>query len=451
MYAGGREQKGKEMLETRILEGNKEYDVVVVGGGPAGICAAVSAAREGAKTALIERYGILGGMMTSGHVHPILGRTGEGTMYQEIVSLVEKGHEDVERLVTRNGTEIHVDGEEAKSALLKLVHDSGVEIYLQTPVVEAVMEGTQLKGVLAGTQEGLQTIRGRVFVDATGDGFLAARAGAEYKVGRDLDGKCQPTTMEFTIDGIDEERGLFCYGGSDPVTLPNGKRYAELCREASERGELPKNVTIVRLHKTFYPGERNVNATQANGYDTLSPEGVLGAELELRGQIDQIVKFLQKNVPGYEHCRMKSSGSTLGVRETRRIMGEKMLVDEDVEKGNHFADAVVHDAWFLIDIHNPVGGGQAEKHSQPCIPYDIPYGCLVPLKVDGLLTAGRCISGTHRAHATYRVMGVCMGTGQAAGVAAALCAKKKVNPRELPYEEVQKALMARGVDLGLKK
>ena len=437
------------MKAENMFEVHGEYDVVVVGGGPAGICAAVSAAREGAKTALIERYGILGGMMTSGHVHPILGRTGAGTMYHEIVELVEKGHEDVEKLVTRNGSEIHVDIEEAKSALLKLVHESGADIYLQTPVVEALVEENLLTGVLVGTQSGLKAIKGKVFVDASGDGFLAARAGAEYKMGRDSDGKCQPTTLEFTIDNIDEEVALFCYGGSDPVTLPDGKKYSELCKEVSARGELPANVTIVRLHKTFYPGERNVNATQANGYDTLKPEGVLGAELELREQIDKVVTFLRKYVPGYENCRVKSTGSTLGVRETRRIMGEKMMVDEDVEKGNKYPDAVVHDAWFLIDIHNPVGGGQAEKHSQPCIPYDIPYGCLVPLKVDGLLTAGRCISGTHRAHATYRVMGVCMGTGQAAGTAAALCAKKGVTPRELPYQEVQQALMAKGVDLRL--
>ncbi len=426
----------------------KFYDVIVVGGGPSGICAAVAAAREGAHVALIERYGILGGMLTSGYVNPILGRTGAGTMYHEVVSLIERGHEDAEKTVTRNGSEIHVDTEEAKSKLLSFVHESGADIYLQTPVVDVEKAGDTLTGVVVGTQDGPETFCAKVFVDATGDGFLSSRAGAPYKIGRDSDGKCQPVTHEFIIGDVDESVAISCFGGSDPVTLPNGKKYSELCREASERGELPKNVTIVRLHKTFYKGERSVNATQANGYDTLTPEGVLGAELELRRQTQMVVEFLRKNVIGYENCRVKAGGSTLGVRETRRITGDKTVVDADVENGNHYEDAVVHDAWFLIDIHNPTGGGQAEKHSQPCTPYDIPYGCLIPKNIEGLLTAGRCISGTHRAHATYRVMGIAMATGEAAGVAAALSAKLDVTPRELDVKLVQKALIDKGVDLG---
>ena len=206
-------------------------------------------------------------------------------------------------------------------------------------------------------------------------------------------------------------------------------------------------MSIVRLHKTFYPGERNVNATQANGYNTLTLEGATLAEEKLRGQIPQIIAFLKKYVPGYENCRVKSSAATLGVRETRRFHGDYTISDWDVEKGARHEDVVVHRAWFLIDIHNPTGGGQAEGKSQPATPYDIPYRALLPQKVDNLLLSGRCISGTHRAHASYRVMAVCMATGQAAGTAAALSARAGVAPREVSVRDVQAVLEKNGAEL----
>jgi len=144
---------------------------------------------------------------------------------------------------------------------------------------------------------------------------------------------------------------------------------------------------------------------------------------------------------------VKSVANTLGVRETRRFFGDYVINDEDVEKGGRHPDVVVHKAWFLIDIHNPAGGGQAEKHSQPATPYDIPYRSLLPKNVEGLLLSGRNISGTHRAHASYRVMGVAMPTGQAAGTAAALSAKQGCTPRELDYHLVQDALKEYGTQL----
>ena len=159
------------------------------------------------------------------------------------------------------------------------------------------------------------------------------------------------------------------------------------------------------------------------------------------------VSFLKKYVPGFENCRIKSSAATLGVRETRRIHGDYTITDQDVEKGARHEDVVVHRAWFLIDIHNPAGGGQAEKRSQPATPYDIPYRSLVPLEIDGLLLSGRNISGTHRAHASYRVRGVALATGQAAGTAAALSAREGCMPRNLDYHKVQEALMDYGAQL----
>ncbi|MCI8887513.1 MAG: FAD-dependent oxidoreductase [Hungatella sp.] len=429
------------------IEQEEQYDVLVVGGGPAGICAAVSAARQKADTLLVERLGVVGGMMTAGHVDPILGSVSQGTMYDEIVALLAKNHPDSVPKVTRNGREIPVDPEEAKILLADLIYESGAKLYVQTTVIDVIKNGSRVEGVILTTPRGLMAVRAKCVIDATGDGYVAAMAGAKFQVGRESDGHCQPCTMEFVIDHVDETRALTCFGGSDPVCLPDGRKYSQVCKEANEKGELPDNVTIVRLHKTHYEGERSVNASQANKFDTLSLDGISQALHVLRRQTEPIVRFLQKNVPGYEQCRVKSSADVLGVRETRRICGESALQDSDVENGARFPDVVVHKAWFLIDIHNPVGGGQAEKHSQPAVPYDIPYGCLVPKDLDGLLVAGRCISGTHRAHASYRIMAICMAVGEAAGVGAALSAENGWEPRQVPVSEIQKVLTDRGVVL----
>lgn len=421
---------------------SNKYDVIVAGGGPSGIAAAVSAARQGVKTALIERFGVLGGMLTSGYVNPVLGLAEPGTMRDEVLEML--GAKWIE---TRNGKEMSIDTEDAKRLLLKFAVEAGVDVFLQTPVVEAIKEGGQLKGVIISTQDGLRELRSAVVIDATGDGMVASLAGAKWKMGRETDGRCQPTSLEFSIDNVDEERGFTCWGGSDPVKMPDGQKYADFCKQKNAEGELPENVNIVRIHRTGNPGERSINATQANGFNTLTPEGVLMAEYDLRGQINGVVSFLKNYIPGYENCKLKATGSTLGVRETRRIMGDYIICDDDVENGRRKEDVVVHNAWFLIDIHNPAGGGQAEGHSHPAVPYDIPYRALLPEGLENILTCGRCISGTHRAHASYRVMGVCLATGQAAGIAAALAAKENITPRKLNVKQLQTALTEAGAVL----
>ena len=435
------------MLYIKEMIRIEEYDVLVIGGGPAGVCAAVSAARCGSSTLLVERFGVLGGMLTAGRVDPILGSVAPGTMYDEIVSLLSATHPDSAPAVTRNGKEVQVDPEEAKTILMNLVHNSGAKVYLQTTVVDVLKDGTTVTGAVLTTPTGLMAVKAKCVIDASGDGFAAAMAGASFKVGRESDGRCQPTTIEFVIDQVDESRAITCWGGSDPVCLPNGEKYSEFCKAANARGELPENVSIVRLHRTHYAGERSVNATQANGHDTLSPEGISAAMQDLRNQVDVVTAFLRKYIPGYENCRVKATADALGVRETRRVMGEYVLQDADVEKGARFSDVVVHKAWFLIDIHNPAGGGQAEKRSQPAIPYDIPYRCFVPQEVENLLIAGRCISGTHRAHASYRVMSICMAMGEAVGIAAALSAKNEITPRAVAAADIQRILLDRGVVL----
>lgn len=435
------------MIYTKTIKEAYSADVLVAGGGPAGICAAVAAARQNMNVILVERYGAVGGNLTLGNVSPILGKVSEGTMYDEIISLLSAKHNAEEKIETRNGKEIHIDSEEAKGILIKFLYDNNVKVLLQTPVVDVILNGNTIKGVILNTPMGLKAIKAKRVIDATGDGMIAYLCGCDYKVGRDDDGLTQPVTLEFTVHNVDETKAIMCFGGSDPVKLPDGRKYSEFCAECEKNGVLPKNVSIVRLHKTFYKGERNVNATQLNGFNALNEEEYYAAEVELRIQIEKIVNFLRKYIPGYENCEVKTTASTLGVRESRRIMGEYVINDGDVENGNHYDDAVVHDAWFLIDIHNPSGGGQAEGHSKMANPYDIRYGAIVPLGVDNLLTSGRCISGTHRAHASYRVMAICMATGEAAGIAAALSISEGVTPRRLEALRIRNTLKNNGVIL----
>lgn len=237
-------------------------DVLVAGGGPAGICAAVAAARQGAKVLLVERYGAVGGNLTLGNVSPILGKVSKGTMYDEVIDLLSAKHQDELKVETRNGKEIHIDAEEAKGILINFLDLNNVEVMLQTAVCDVIKDNTDLKGLIVTTPCGLKAITAKRIIDATGDGTVAYLSGSEYKIGRDGDGRTQPVTLEFTINNVDESRAIMCFGGSDPVTLPDGKKYSEFCKECERNGILPKNVSIVRLHRTFYSGERNVNATQ---------------------------------------------------------------------------------------------------------------------------------------------------------------------------------------------
>lgn len=425
---------------TREIPVYKRFDVIVCGAGPAGICAAVAAARQGAKVALLERYGVPGGNLTCGHVGPILGMVGKGTMRDELMALLEVPDND---MIGRVG--VAHDMQRAKTVLTEFIHHENIEVYLQTMVADALVEDRRITGVVISTKEGLLALEGKVVVDATGDGDVAAFAGCQIEKGRE-DGLMQPVTLEFTLDNVDEDRGVICIGDVDDVAF-NGQRFLDYCKQCAQKGMLPEHLAAVRLHPTVHKGERQVNTTQANGVDSTKIEDLYPAELALRGQIDTLIRFFRENLPGYENCKYIASGTTTGVRESRRVVGEYLITAEELAAGKRFDDVVVHKAEFIVDIHNPAGAGQAEEKIQYVVPYDLPYGCFVPKGVDGLMTAGRCISGTHRAHASYRVMSICMAMGQAVGVAAALCARQGCQPRELDVKALQKELTALGVEL----
>ena len=425
---------------TREIPVYKRFDVIVCGAGPAGICAAVAAARQGAKVALLERYGVPGGNLTCGHVGPILGMVGKGTMRDELMALLEVPDND---MIGRVG--VAHDMQRAKTVLTEFIHHENIEVYLQTMAADALVEDHRVTGVVISTKEGLLALEGKVVVDATGDGDVAAFAGCQIEKGRE-DGLMQPVTLEFTLDNVDEDRGVICIGDVDDVAF-NGQRFLDYCKQCAQKGMLPEHLAAVRLHPTVHKGERQVNTTQANGVDSTKIEDLYPAELALRGQIDTLIRFFRENLPGYENCKYIASGTTTGIRESRRVVGEYLITAEELAAGKRFDDVVVHRAEFIVDIHNPAGAGQAEEKIQYVVPYDLPYGCFVPKGVDGLMTAGRCISGTHRAHASYRVMSICMAMGQAVGGAAALCARQGCQPRALDVKALQKELTALGVEL----
>lgn len=414
-----------------------EWDIIVAGGGASGIACAVEARSYGAKVLLIEKSQMVGGCYTQGLVSPPLGGFTENTIAHKIIS----------ELGRVNGDGTSVDFERAKILFTKMVHNAGVTVYYGCSVCQALTQNGSITGVIYSAQDGLRYAKAKIFIDATGDGVLSYLAGEKIEYGR-ADGLVQPMSIMFTIEGADEKQEIICYHEEMDTPLKKGN-YLALCRKANAEGKLPPAVNIVRLYKGANKGERMVNATQVNGFNPLCPEQVGLATADLRAQMDMVVEFLKENVEGFENIRIKNSSVGAMPRESRRVMGLYTINAEDLLDGKTHYDAIVHKASFCIDIHNPSGAGQSEQDGRPkqSKPYDIPYRAVVAGVNDNLFTAGRCISGTHRAHASYRVMNICLNVGQAVGIASALCVKLGVKPRELDYKLVQDELKNRGIDL----
>ncbi len=422
------------MKYIKEIETIGAFDILIAGGGPAGIAAAITAADMGMRTLLIERAGILGGNLTVGHVSPISG----GHVNHTAACLI--------RNRISGGTDTnHI--EHAKIELMKLVKEKDICVYLNTSVCDVIREAGKIQSVLISSQSGLKNVCASVFVDATGDGVLSYLAGEQTKFGR-KDGLVQPMSVMFTISNVDKEQKLMCYAENHKTLLKKGE-YLALCKKACKNGELPDSIDIVRLYPADDETERMVNATQVNGLNPLDKRDYFEAQVILRKQIEQVVDFLRNTVEGFGNIQLKDSSDVVGVRESRRVVGQYTLTAEDLIASKKFKDVIVHNASFPIDIHNPNGAGQAESNTIPVQigKYDIPYRCIVPLENRNLFTAGRCISGTHRAHASYRVMNIAMNIGEAAGIAASLCVKEKTDNISLSYKKVQSILLQKGIDL----
>lgn len=415
-----------------------EVDVLVVGGGPAGIGAAISAARNGASVMIIEQAGDVGGVATTGMMSHWGGIT-QGPIYNEIINKASDNDFGVDNPQI-------INTEKLKNTLLDMLVDAGVKIRMYTFASDVIKEGNNLKGVIIESKSGREAVLAKIVIDCSGDGDIAARAGAEYTKGREEDGKMQPMTLMFRVAGVDEDRVPFFPGMfEDNREVPKGK-VQDLAKEY-----IPYPAGHILVYPTTIPGVITCNMTNAIGYDGTKAEDLTKAHCQCRSQMDSIVKYLRECIPGFEKCYIISSASIIGVRETRHFMCEKRIEAEDIINARTFDDWAVTRVHFNLDVHNLTGSGLDKTGCQRNFKqrnyYTIPYGCLVPVKIDNLLLAGRHISGSHMAHSSYRVMPICVNMGQAAGTAAALCVKSNIQPRELDVKQLQKTLTEQGVEV----
>ena len=451
---------------------SSSYPVVVVGGGPGGIMAAMACASCGVKTLLVEQGAFLGGTATRSVIGPI-----SPFHYQDEQIIRGFPQRLIDRMVSLGGATGHLkcinprgtgsyiclyDHETYKYAAQEMLLEAGVEILFHACVQQVIKSGGAVVGVVLGSRFGSMPIQSQIVIDATGDGDVAVLAGEEYSIGN-AEGKMQPASLMFEMANVDTQ-ALYDYilknpqqftRRSDLVNVHGGhdqnglsyfvaQGYVSLVRQAVENGTLRFGRDNIHTITGFHPGWVHFNSVRLSGYNTLDLWERSAAEKDGRRQMESIAAFMKKKVPGFEHAFIARAGCEIGIRETRHIQGMYQLTADDVISGKKFEDAISRGG-FAIDSHleKPMAGsagvGGIWRDLNDC--YDIPYRCLIPLRTDGLLLAGRSISGDAEAHASFRTQGVLMGYSQAAGIAAALCIQENCQPRKMKAERIQRQLM----------
>lgn len=452
----------KRITESaRELGVRKEVDVLVVGGGPSGIIAAQAAAEDGLRVTLIESRSFLGGNMTIGL--PVLGFLGQKGN-QIIKGLPQKF---IDRLKAKDAASEHrpcplhmsltlVEPEAVKTVALEMLVESGVDVQFYTFCSSVIMEGDELKGVIVESKAGREAILAKTVIDCSGDADVAYRAGVPCEYGNEHGG-VQPPTLMFCLGGVDTEKLRLSiseeprtyltdfipaeYFGQNNQFIVVGLR--SLIQQAEEEGlKLPveRTILITGLRK----GEIWVNMTRVNGVNGTDPDSLTYGEIEGRKQIQDVEQYLIKYVPGFEQAYFMKTAPFLGIRETRRIVGQYVMNQEDVLGCAHFEDAVAV-ASYPLDIHHPEGGGCTLTWCGDC--YDIPYRSLIPQRVKNLIVAGRAISTTHEAMSAIRVMAPCMAMGEAAGRAAKMAVKLGIPPAAIEVKQLQEELLEKGAYL----
>ncbi|OGA72977.1 MAG: FAD-dependent oxidoreductase [Betaproteobacteria bacterium RIFCSPLOWO2_12_FULL_65_14] len=435
------------MAATDLRPGfSREVDVVVAGGGAAGVAAAVTAARAGLRVALIERYGFCGGGAVAGLSGTVCGlyEASEDAAAPPRQVVFGFADEFVKLLASRGGltapvrygkthTRVH-DPLVWREAADHLLREAGVEVYLHSTVTEVLLEGERVQGLRAYSKQGKLTIRARITIDASGDADVVAMAGLPSFIGDD--GRVQNPTMIFRLGGVDTGRFLRACG---PDTIMP-EHFSELLRRHNGKGyDLPR--AKIWLFTTTRPGELLCNCTRILGRDgrelnPLSAADFTEAEIEGRRQVREYARFFRDHIAGCEASWVNDTGVQVGVRQTRQARGVALLRNEDVVRGTKFPGAIARSPW-PIELHS---GAKPRVEWLLNDWYEVPYDCFVPQRGEGLLFAGRCLSAQHEAVASARVTAQCFSYGHAVGHAAAMCIEAGCEPRLLEGRDVRQRL-----------
>lgn len=419
-----------------------QADVVVAGAGSAGMVAAIAAARNGARTLLIERGGFLGGISTAVldtmYAFYAPGDAQEKVVSglpDEVVDRIEKYDAVLRRPNTfGSGTGITYNPETLKRVWDDLAQEAGVKVLLHSFITGAVTEGSNVTGIRFVNKAGSHKVTAKAVIDASGDADVIADAGGDFELaGRD--GAQQTLSTTFRIGNV----------GERALGVKKDELHA-LMREANKSGRfvLPREEGSV--HRTPDKGIMATIMTRVPGTAPDDIEGISRAEAQGRAQAQEYFRFLKEMVPGYENSVLIGTSPWIGVRETRRIRGDYQLNGEDVLAARRFEDGIARCGAPIEDHH--AGRDTRWAYIPNSGTYTIPFRALLPRNLDGILVAGRCLSSTHDAHASARSIGTCMAMGQAAGSAAALAADQGITPRQVPIDTLLALLDRQGADLG---
>ena len=415
-----------EMLENRFnhVKTIKKADVIVVGGGPSGVAAAIAAAREGVKVVLLEKSAQLGGMGTLAGVGIFMIVGNFTGIYKELVADIRPDFEELHGNPEK--FKVHFNPFLLRYYLSKKIREENIDVMYHADFISSEQCSDGSRMIYVNTVEGLVKIQGKIIIDCTGNGTVAIDAGAEYTSGREKDHLVQPMTMMFQMQDT---------GKPVPQTLPQG------CYHYEKEEDLPQGR---RLFWEMKPeGTLLVNMTRVPGNGSLIDD-LNHAEEEALKQVLSVANYLQRN--GFENYILSHIGSQVGVRETKQILGDYLLTEEDLYCGRRFSD-VIAQTNYNIDIHSPSGSGETDERDIKM--YDIPYRCLLPQNVEGILVAGRAISANHVAMSSVRVMPTCYAMGQAAGIAASLAVSERCELRKVNIDLLHEKLAFQGAEIQL--